>query len=827
MTRGTRIVAVDADADIAASADPSMPEPAAPPAPSIDEDWIEAEDAPTPPRQWRQPALLALALVLAAGWTAFFAWTNRDAMLAGGDAASWTGWIRDWSVPMVLIGMLWMLAMRSSSREASRFGDAARLLSDESARLEARLITVNRELSLAREFIASQSRDLETLGRVASERLSENARQLAGLIADNGERVELIGTVSAAAVNNMETLRDQLPVVTVSARDLTNNIGNAGRTAHKQLEEMIEGFKRLNQFGQASETQVLQLRKLVDETLKEFGSQTDRFDALANTRFAALAERGKLMQDELDSSEASALEALQQRAAALAAEIAQAREQLAADEATSASALEARVAAIRDDSTRIAQTLRAGEEQALSAWQQAAAQLTATLQKAVSEIGDIEDQAIKAAHDRLQALDNALRSRREEHLAHAAEVASHADSTAETLAAVTARMEEIAARSAATESTIGAGLNALADQLTQSQHGLGEADRAISALTDNSVRLLELIQASVQHSSADLPAAITIGENRLADLAQQAESLKAVVGDAEARGAGLSRHMADSRDALGSSLEELERMETAIGKKIKTRTNALTELRETLDNVRQQSLALAEQAQGELRQAITVLAEEAQSAIASIELQGAGAVSALASRLGEESAAAIDKAVEAKAAEAAGALEQAAIHAAGVSREAAIQLRDQLTKVNELAGNLEQRVAQARRRAEEQVNNDFARRMALITESLNSSAIDIARSLDTEVSDTAWAAYLKGDRGIFTRRAVKLLDAPQAKSVVQLYESDRDFSDLVSRYIHDFEAMLRPLLSTRDGHALGVTLLSSDMGKLYVALAQAIDRLRN
>ncbi|MBA4162850.1 MAG: hypothetical protein C0515_12385, partial [Novosphingobium sp.] len=67
----------------------------------------------------------------------------------------------------------------------------------------------------------------------------------------------------------------------------------------------------------------------------------------------------------------------------------------------------------------------------------------------------------------------------------------------------------------------------------------------------------------------------------------------------------------------------------------------------------------------------------------------------------------------------------------------------------------------------------------------------------------------------------------EARAVAQLYESDREFRDHVSRYIHDFEAMLRQLLSTRDGHALGVTLLSSDMGKLYVALAQAIERLRN
>ena len=39
--------------------------------------------------------------------------------------------------------------------------------------------------------------------------------------------------------------------------------------------------------------------------------------------------------------------------------------------------------------------------------------------------------------------------------------------------------------------------------------------------------------------------------------------------------------------------------------------------------------------------------------------------------------------------------------------------------------------------------------------------------------------------------------------------------------------MLRSLLSTRDGNVLGVTVLSSDVGKLYVALAQAIDRFRN
>ena len=95
------------------------------------------------------------------------------------------------------------------------------------------------------------------------------------------------------------------------------------------------------------------------------------------------------------------------------------------------------------------------------------------------------------------------------------------------------------------------------------------------------------------------------------------------------------------------------------------------------------------------------------------------------------------------------------------------------------------------------------------------------------MSDTACAAYLKGDRGVFTRRAVRLIDGTQSREIVTQYDGDETFRDQVNRYIHDFEAMLRQILALRDGSPMGVTLLSSDMGKLYVVLAQAIERLRS
>ena len=55
---------------------------------------------------------------------------------------------------------------------------------------------------------------------------------------------------------------------------------------------------------------------------------------------------------------------------------------------------------------------------------------------------------------------------------------------------------------------------------------------------------------------------------------------------------------------------------------------------------------------------------------------------------------------------------------------------------------------------------------------------------------------------------------------------DPEFQTAVNHYVHDFEAMLRRVLAERDGGMIAVTLMSSDMGKLYAALAQAVEKRR-
>ncbi|MDB5724684.1 MAG: ATPase [Novosphingobium sp.] len=866
---------------------------------SADEPWDEVI-----PRRSNGVLILAvLALAIVAGWTGFFAWANWPAVGAGITPQQAITLVAAWSPPVLVICVLWLAALRTSTREASRFNDAARQLRGEAEHLEQRLSVVNRELSLAREFLASQNRDLESLGRIAAERITQHAERLDGLIKSNGAQIDAIASVSESALDNMERLRGSLPVIVSSAKDVTNNIANAGRSAQSQLQELISGFHKLNEFGQASERQVQSLRTRVDEAITLFAQQTDTIEEKVSARFAALEHHSGEFRAQLDSHEIEALAAIRGRSGALAEELEATRRQLDEHEGESLTSLRARLSALREETSAIARAMRDGEGSALTNWQAAIARIEGDMQAVVGRIDEVDRQASETAEARLsrltsdaerfereltarsqqfedavaarqarvleveetaaqrlreglQTLDGEIAGQRAQaeashasalqamrthlagfdeeiavrqaaHEAHSERLADHGERIAVRLAEFAERMKQIAAHGERAGSTVAASLQTLTAQLTESRSALSGTDDAVAALTDSSVRLLELIQASARHAKVELPAAIEVGEERLEAVESRTFMLRDVATEAARQGEALSNHVLLTQHTLTKAAQALDALHGGLDDKADTHSAKLAGLQHSLDSLHAGSTALAEQAEGALSHAIAQLAAAAENAVANIEQGSASAVTAVAQRLGEESAAALDKVVRTRAAEAAGQLEQAAAHAAGVSREAAIQLRDQLAKVNELAGNLERRVIHARQRAEEQVDNDFARRSALITEALNSNAIDIAKALDSDVSDTAWAAYLKGDRGIFTRRAVRLLESGEARSVLQLYDGDREFRDHVSHYIHDFEAMLRQMLSTRDGHALGVTLLSSDMGKLYVALAQSIERLRD
>jgi hypothetical protein len=387
-------------------------------------------------------------------------------------------------------------------------------------------------------------------------------------------------------------------------------------------------------------------------------------------------------------------------------------------------------------------------------------------------------------------------------------------------------LAEIDRTSSAARESLGAGLGTLAQQLGEKRAVIAATEAQLLQLTDSSVRLLEILQSGARTCREDLSAAINGANIALEGVEARADKVEALMLRSTQAGSDLSDYLLRTRAEIDAAEVAIAGFKSHLAEETEDALARLQGLRGGFARLAEESGTLAVETQDSLRASLSALETAITRAFATLDEGAREKMLALANNLGGEAVEVLERALRNEAAATLGKLEQSAAHASGVGREAAIQLRDQLVKVNELTGNLEQRVMHARERAEEQVNNDFARRMALITDSLNSAAIDITGALADEVADTAWEAYLKGDRGIFTRRAVRLIDNGTAKDIAALYSADDTFKANVSRYIHDFEAMLRQTLSTRDGHVLSVTMLGSDMGKLYVALAQAIQRFR-
>lgn len=788
-----------------------------------------------------------LAFILLAAWTSFYVWAVLSDPIAplSAQPSQWAGWVVDWSIPVLLLGVGWLLIMRNSRAESRRFAASAALLSNESAELENRLAVVNRELSLAREFLAAQSLELESLGRIASERLSERASELQNLIQDNGVQVDAIGTASETALANMTRLRDDLPVVANSARDMSNQIGNAGRTAKEQLSELETGFARIDEAGSASETRVSGIGEQVDSALSNLQSQLSSIESLVSGRYEALSKQAEEYRSTISESESEILSAMKDRVTVLQSETRAVAQSIGEAEKSSEAKLRAAIErlqgemvamigkvdeldgkAVESAKARI-KALHAEAGQFDDKLAQRDAKFIEEMEKRQSEFETREAQASETLSQRLTQLDDLLAERREAHKDETERLVAEGSALNDEVQRFNELVGQVGANSEATRTSLSNSIDRLDEQLSSKQALLAETEAQLAKLTEDGIRLLEIIQSGAQHSREDLPQAIAVAAADLGTVEERASALCGVMFTTSQKSTELTDNLTKAQDEIKEADAAIGAIHSHFNEQSEEALAKVQGLRARLNELSSQSEEFATDAQDSLREALAKLETATKEAFETLETGAREKIDALANSISGDAIEALETALRTQSAEAIGALEQSASHASGVGREATVQLRDQLARVNELTANLEQRIARARELSEEQVNNDFSRRMALITDSLNSNAIDISAALASEVSDTAWDDYLKGDRGIFTRRAVSLIDSREAREISELYQSDEAFKANVSRFIHDFEAMLRSMLSTREGNALSVTMLGSDMGKLYVLLAQAIERFRN
>jgi hypothetical protein len=727
-------------------------------------DEIEAEPEP---RRAGGMILAGLLILLALGWIGVSIYALTLAW-PGPSLPAWIGWAGTFSAPLVLVGLTWLLLGRSSRRETARFTAAVTAMRHESQALENVLASVAARIAGNRAALNEEAARLMSLGDEASDRIGRITATLSRETADLDRKAQALDLAAEAARIDVGVLMADLPKAEAQARAAAEAMKQAGLAAHEQAGALEGQLAALAAKGREAD-------EVAGGAAQRLGAHVARIESGAGAAAERMNEAAQQMEAAVDGAMAKAAESVDMARSGLEAQ---------------------------------GQTMLAMIEQSKAAFEEAGAEAT----KSLAERLDMAGRKIEMLAGRLASQDAASRTLLGGMARQLDEIGTQIAHVGESGDQQNARLVQ----SMGTLRDTAAGLQREID------HGQAQSD-ALTSRAEAMAAALAQVTAQLRDEMPPAMAGIEIQSERTAASAEavvaKMERMESAAANAAAQIAGSEAGIERQREALDTLLatlsegaREAEEKMRALGAAVGEADGAAAQL------VRQTGPELVD-ALVRVRDAAAQAASHAREAIAAVIPESVDAlVTASRSALGE----ALDAPVAEKIAE----IGNASHLALATAKAASERLTRQLLNIGETAAAIEERIAEDRAEREQKDAADLSRRVTLIIDALNSTAIDVSKILSNEPGDAAWAAYLKGDRGAFTRRAVRLLESGEAREIFRHYEDEPDFRDQVNRYIADFELLLRGILAGEAGSALGITLLSSDMGKLYVALAQAIDRLR-
>ncbi len=122
-------------------------------------------------------------------------------------------------------------------------------------------------------------------------------------------------------------------------------------------------------------------------------------------------------------------------------------------------------------------------------------------------------------------------------------------------------------------------------------------------------------------------------------------------------------------------------------------------------------------------------------------------------------------------------------------------------------------------------SENFSKVAATIMEKLRAQAIDISSYLEGNVPKSLWDSYLSGDKNLFIRKIQKYIGKQEITDIRVHYTENSEFRKNVDTYIHIFEELLATFNESTET-VYCETLITSDIGKVYFALAEATGRLK-
>lgn len=391
---------------------------------------------------------------------------------------------------------------------------------------------------------------------------------------------------------------------------------------------------------------------------------------------------------------------------------------------------------------------------------------------------------------------------------------------------VTTRITEIENDASGGQARISGHLAALGAQVERVGGALQQSNNGAAHLIERVETLLLALDSNIREIDESLPAALGRFDNRLAATEAKLNDTVALTEGMAGTADRAARHMEQASETLVAQTQTVEASIAAGDSTLARQTAEIAAMRAALDDSAALMARLIADGAPRLASAIQSVRTEAESATAHAEQAIGSIVARAAEALSQAGGEALDSAIRDRVNAQIAQIAEIADNAVKSAHRATDHLMREMMAITDTATDLERRMAHARQVEEDRDRDHVAERSAQIIGALNDSAIDVTRWFSQDIGQREWAAYLSGDKSLFTRRAVRLLSGGDVKQILGRYDADEAFREHVNRYVQDFEAMLADVLESRRGHSLAIALLSSDLGRLYVALAQAIERIR-
>lgn len=113
--------------------------------------------------------------------------------------------------------------------------------------------------------------------------------------------------------------------------------------------------------------------------------------------------------------------------------------------------------------------------------------------------------------------------------------------------------------------------------------------------------------------------------------------------------------------------------------------------------------------------------------------------------------------------------------------------------------------------------------------SLQASLAELAVDLEELASDSSdpalWRRWLDGDKTVFARQLSASIGPESVDRIAALYRDNQRFHETADAYLEDFDNMLKRTRGNDPDGVLASSILTSDTGKIYLAIAYALGRL--